>query len=125
MIRPSLGWCASSAGSGQGAGAAQGLRSPSPAGRGQHDLDRVLGVGLPGGMDGHRPGPRPGPDPVADHLATQQQRFRRSALIGGPGALGDQRPGGHPDRGQSKDSPEMERKAGAPGMVPSGCCRSR
>jgi hypothetical protein len=57
-------------GSRQGAGAAEGLWGPSTTGRGQHHLDRVLGVGLPGGMDRHRPGTRPGPDPVADHLAT-------------------------------------------------------
>ena len=71
-------------------------------------------------MDGHRPGPRPGPDPVADHLATQQQRGRGSALVGGPGALGDQRPGGHPDRGQPKHGPKVEGKAGAAGMVAAG-----
>src|SRR5215218_10853788 len=88
--RPSPGRCACSAGAGQGAGAAQGLWGPSTTGRGQHDLDRVLGVGLPGGMDGHRPGPRPGPDPVADHFATEQQRGRGSALVARPGALGEQ-----------------------------------
>ena len=86
-------------GSSQGAGAAQGRWGPSTAGRGQHHLDRVLGVGLPGGMDGHRPGARPGPNPVAHHLATLQQRGRGTALVARPGALGDQRPGGHSDRG--------------------------
>jgi hypothetical protein len=57
-------------GSGQRAGAAQGLWGPSTTGRGQHHLDRIFGVGLPGGVDGHRLGPRSGPDPAADHLAT-------------------------------------------------------
>jgi hypothetical protein len=71
-------------------------------------------------MDRHRLGPRPGPHPAADHLATQQQRGRGSALVDRPGALGDQRPGGHPDRGQPKDGPEVEREAGAAGMVASG-----
>ena len=102
-------------GSGQRAGAAQGLWGSSTTGRGQHHLDRSLGVGLPRGVDGHRLGPRSGPDPVADHLATQQQRFCRSALIGRPSALGEQRPGGHPDRGQPKHSPQVEGKAGAAG----------
>jgi hypothetical protein len=107
-------------GSSQGAGAAQGLWGPSATGRGQDHLDRVLGVGLPGGMDGHRPGPRPGPDPVADHLATQQQPSRRATVVDRPGALGDQRPGGHPDRGQPKHGAKVEGKAGAAGMVASG-----
>jgi hypothetical protein len=69
-------------GSGQRAGATQGLWSPSTTSRGQYDLDRILGVALPGGMDSHRLGSRPGPDPAADHLACQQQRCRRSALVG-------------------------------------------
>jgi hypothetical protein len=58
-------------GASQGAGAAQGLWGPSTAGPGQHHPDRVLSVGLPGGMDRHRPGPRPGPNPAADHLVIQ------------------------------------------------------
>jgi hypothetical protein len=107
-------------GSGQRAGAAQGLWGPSTTGRGQHHLDRIFGVGLPGGVDGHRLVARSGPDPAADHLATQQQRCRGTALIGGPGALGEQRPGGHPDRGQPKNSPQVEGKAGTAGMVAAG-----
>jgi hypothetical protein len=51
---------------------------------GQHDLDRGLGVGVPGGMHGHRLGPCPGPDPATDHLAIHQQRGRGGALVGGP-----------------------------------------
>ena len=73
-------------GSGQGAGAAQGLWGPNSAGRGQRDLDRSLGVGLPGGMHGHRPGPCPSPDPAAHHLATQPQRGGGTALVSRPGA---------------------------------------
>jgi len=38
-------------GSGQGAGAAQGLWGPGTTGRGQDHLDRGLGVGLPAGME--------------------------------------------------------------------------
>jgi hypothetical protein len=107
-------------GSGQRAGAAQGLWGPVTSGRGQDHLDRSLGVGLPGGMDHHRPGARPGPNPAADHLATQQQPSRGSALIGRPGALGEQRPGGHPDRGQPKHGAKVEGKAGAARMVAAG-----
>jgi len=79
-----------------------------------------MGVGLPGGVDGHRPGPRPGPDPAAHHLATHQQRSPGTALVGRPGAFGDQWAGGHPDRGQSEHRPEVQGKAGAAGMVASG-----
>lgn len=119
MTRPSLGWCKSPAGSGQGAGAAQGLWGPSTTGRGQHDLDSVLGVGLPGGMDCHRPGPRPGPDPVADHLVIHQQRGRGSAFVSRPGALGDQGPGGHSDRGQPKHGANGgQGRRGGDGRVP-------
>jgi len=75
-------------GSGQGAGAAQGLWGAVTTGRGQHDLDRGLDVGLPGGVHGHRPGPSSGPDPAAHHLAAQPQRGYDTALVRGPGALG-------------------------------------
>jgi hypothetical protein len=117
MTGPLLGWCASSAGSGQGAGAAQGLGGPSPAGRGQHHLDRGLGVGLPGGMDRHRLGPHPGPDPAAHQLATHQQRGRGTVMVNRPDALGDQRPSGDPDRGQPNHGSEVQGQAGASGMV--------
>ena len=100
--------------------AARGLWGPRTTGRGQHHLDRGLGVGLPGGIDHHRPGPRPGPDPAAHHLATHQQRGCGTALIGRPGALGDQRRGGHPDRRQPKHGAKVQGKAGAAGMVTSG-----
>jgi hypothetical protein len=106
--------------SAQGAGAVQGLWGSSATGRGQDHLDRVLGVGLPAGMDSHRLGARPGPDPVADHLATQQQPSRGTTVVGRPGALGEQRPGGHPDRRQPKHGAKVEGKAGAAGMVAAG-----
>jgi hypothetical protein len=41
-------------------------------------------------------------------------------LVGRPVALGYQWPGGHPDRGQSKDGAEVQGKAGAAGMVAAG-----
>jgi SOS-response transcriptional repressor LexA len=52
--------------------------------------------------------------------ATHQQRGRGTALVGRPGPFGDQRPGGHPHRWQPEHRPEMERQAGAAGMVASG-----
>jgi hypothetical protein len=41
-------------------------------------------------------------------------------LVDRPGALGDQRSGGHPDRGQAKHGAEVQRQAGAAGMVAAG-----
>jgi hypothetical protein len=61
---------------------------------------------------GSGPSSRPARHPAA---TGPWHRGRREA-----GALGDQRPGGHPDRGQLKDVPEVEGQAGAAGMVASG-----
>jgi hypothetical protein len=108
-------------GSGQRAGAAQGLWGSSTTGRGQHHLDRSLGVSLPAGMDSYRLGARPGPDPVADHLAIQQQRCRRGALVDGPRRPGRAAAGwSPPDRRQAKHGAKVEGKAGAAGMVAAG-----
>jgi hypothetical protein len=107
-------------GSGQRAGAAQGLWGPSTTGPGQDHLDRSLDVGLPAGMDSHRLGARSGPDPAADHLATHQQRCRGTAVVGRPGALGEQRPGGHPLCGQPKHRPEIQCELSNPGIVAAG-----
>ena len=92
----------------------------------EHDGSRPAPPGpRPGRRSARRHGPPPAWPPLGSGPSSRPPRHPATTVPSqrvdrGPSALGDQRPGGHPDRGQPKNSPEMEGKAGTAGMVAAG-----
>ncbi len=91
-----------------------------PARGHQHDVDRDLERRAPAGVDGQRARAAPRAQPSADALAVQNQRRAGAALVLRPLTLRQQRPVGDADRGHVGHRAELQREAGAAGMVARG-----
>jgi len=71
-------------------------------------------------MDGERPRARPRSQPIADELAVEQERAAGAALVFQPLTFGLERAVGDADCWYVEHSAEVEREAGAAGMVSAG-----